>query len=121
MGHRLRGSRRSPFSSRRFRGALKSVFGVSLALLLSLALAWNSSHGAKRPSRTQLSPSSNSLYSLVHSRPGTVIAPHNSTTSTWSVTYPIEFPAPYHSPTGIATDPGGGVWLFAQGGTRQLR
>ena len=52
MGHRLRGSRRSPFSSRRFRGALKSVFGVSLALLLSLALAWNSSHGAKRPSRT---------------------------------------------------------------------
>ena len=33
------------------------------------------------------------------------------------MTYPIELPAPYHSPTGIATDPGGGVWLFAQGGT----
>jgi len=57
------------------------------------------------------------LRHLSHGRPGAIMKPQIGS-ATWSVTYPVQLPHGYQTPTGMAADIlGDGVWLFAQGGT----
>lgn len=115
--------RRAPSGGKRA-GQLNFLAALAIAVL-SLALPAAVLAASRHPAGSLAtgSPSGTTGPSLMHytivkhGHPGAIIRPR-ATAAGVTISYPIQLPAGYQAPTGIAADPGGqGVWLFAQGGS----